>query len=89
MASENKITPQNTWGLPLIEHLEDLIKEGDGPAASTNFQRASVTLDPVLERLGHLVERLGDEVEVEVLDVDLQRERISLEWDLGIAEAEG
>ncbi|KAL4534408.1 hypothetical protein Ndes2437B_g03686 [Nannochloris sp. 'desiccata'] len=40
MASENKITASNTWGLPLIEHLDDLIKEDD-PNKHTNFQRAS------------------------------------------------
>ena len=44
MASENKITAHNTWGLPLIEHLEDLIQE-EGAVRRTNFQKASVTLD--------------------------------------------
>lgn len=36
MASENKITPQNTWQLQLIEHLPELIREEGG--AQTNFQ---------------------------------------------------
>lgn len=43
LASENKITVHNTWSLPLIENLPDLIRE-EG-AEQTNFQRASVTLD--------------------------------------------
>ena len=43
LASENKITPQNTWGLPLIEHLPELIRE-ERPGDQTNFQKASVTL---------------------------------------------
>ncbi|EFN54475.1 hypothetical protein CHLNCDRAFT_135132 [Chlorella variabilis] len=43
MASENKITPQNTWALGLIDQLPALIREEGGQ--QTNFQRASVTLD--------------------------------------------
>ena len=46
MASENKITGRNTWGLPLIEHLDDLIRADVARGGGTaNFQRASVTLD--------------------------------------------
>lgn len=44
LASENKITSQNTWSLPLIEHLDDLVRQ-EAPGEQTNFQRASVTLD--------------------------------------------
>lgn len=60
LASENKITPHNTWGLPLIEHLPDLIKEersGDG----TNFQRASVTLDAGVKIYSYRVDSVHTE----------------------------
>ncbi|KAL6779024.1 hypothetical protein ACKKBF_B19105 [Auxenochlorella protothecoides x Auxenochlorella symbiontica] len=58
LASENKITAKNTWGLPLIEHLDDLIKaEPD----STNFQRASVTLDAGVKIYGTRVDSVHTE----------------------------
>lgn len=60
MASENKITPHNTWGLPLIEHLDDLIKEED-PAQHTNFQRASVTLDAGVKIYSYRVDSVHTE----------------------------
>jgi len=60
MASENKITPHNTWGLPLIEHLDDLIKEED-PAKHTNFQRASVTLDAGVKIYSYRVDSVHTE----------------------------
>lgn len=60
MASENKITGQNTWGLPLIEHLDDLIRE-DGSGQNTNFQRASVTLDAGVKIYSYRVDSVHTE----------------------------
>lgn len=59
MASENKITPQNTWALPLIEHLPELIREEGG--AQTNFQRASVTLDAGVKIYSYRVDSVHTE----------------------------
>ncbi|KAL4421403.1 hypothetical protein ABPG75_010694 [Micractinium tetrahymenae] len=59
LASENKITPQNTWALPLIEHLPDLIREEGG--AQTNFQRASVTLDAGVKIYSYRVDSVHTE----------------------------
>jgi condensin complex subunit 2 len=60
MASENKITGQNTWGLPLIEHLDDLVRE-DAPGQHTNFQRASVTLEAGMKIYGYRVDSIHTE----------------------------
>jgi hypothetical protein len=60
MASENKITTNNTWGLPLIEHLDDLIREED-PTQHTNFQRASVTLDAGVKIYSYRVDSVHTE----------------------------
>ena len=60
MASENKITASNTWGLPLIEHLDDLIKEED-PTQHMNFQRASVTLDAGVKIYSYRVDSVHTE----------------------------
>ena len=60
MASENKITAHNTWGLPLIEHLEDLIQE-DGAVRRTNFQKASVTLDAGVKIYSYRVDSVHTE----------------------------
>lgn len=59
MASENKITPQNTWALPLIEHLPELIREEGGQ--QTNFQRASVTLDAGVKIYSYRVDSVHTE----------------------------
>ncbi|KAI7835644.1 hypothetical protein COHA_010458 [Chlorella ohadii] len=59
MASENKITPQNTWQLQLIEHLPELIREEGG--AQTNFQRASVTLDAGVKIYSYRVDSVHTE----------------------------
>ena len=59
MASENKITPQNTWGLGLIEHLPQLIREDGGQ--QTNFQRASVTLDAGVKIYSYRVDSVHTE----------------------------
>ena len=48
LATENKITSKNTWALGLIDHLHDLVQPSDNEA-STNFQRASVTLGAGVE----------------------------------------
>lgn len=61
LASENKITPQNTWGLPLIEHLPDLIKEEGRGSEGTNFQRASVTLDAGVKIYSYRVDSVHTE----------------------------
>lgn len=58
LASENKITAKNTWGLPLIEHLEDLIK---AEPETTNFQKASVTLDAGVKIYGTRVDSVHTE----------------------------
>lgn len=59
LASENKITAQNTWGLPLIEHLPELVKE-DQPG-ETNFQKASVTLDAGVKIYSYRVDSVHTE----------------------------
>jgi len=61
MASENKITASNTWGLPLIEHLDDLIKE-ENHGQHTNFQRASVTLDAGVKIYSYRVDSVHTEL---------------------------
>lgn len=61
MASENKITASNTWGLPLIEHLDDLIK-GENAGQHTNFQRASVTLDAGVKIYSYRVDSVHTEL---------------------------
>jgi condensin complex subunit 2 len=45
LASENKITAKNSWSLALIDHLSDLVKAEKDDDTSTNFQKASCTLD--------------------------------------------
>ena len=60
MASENKITAHNTWGLPLIEHLDDLIQE-EGAVRRTNFQKASVTLDAGVKIYSYRVDSVHTE----------------------------
>lgn len=61
MASENKITAHNTWGLPLIEHLDDLIQEEGYPGRRTNFQKASVTLDAGVKIYSYRVDSVHTE----------------------------
>ena len=48
MSTENKITTKNTWGLDLIDHMGDMIKDDsniDRATKGINFQKASCTLD--------------------------------------------
>ena len=47
LASENKISAKNTWSLPLIDHMSDLVKPSAAERDQTNFQRASCTLETV------------------------------------------
>ena len=47
LASENKISAKNTWSLPLIDHMSDLVKPSVAERDQTNFQRASCTLETV------------------------------------------
>lgn len=61
MASENKITAHNTWGLPLIEHLDDLIQEEGYTGRRTNFQKASVTLDAGVKIYSYRVDSVHTE----------------------------
>lgn len=62
MASENKITAKNTWGLPLIEHLEDLIRDDQNASGrNTNFQKASVTLDAGVKIYSYRVDSVHTE----------------------------
>jgi condensin complex subunit 2 len=60
LASENKITSQNTWSLPLIENMPELIKAED-EEGQTNFQRASVTLDAGVKIYSHRVDSVHTE----------------------------
>lgn len=64
LATANKISQSNTWDLPLIDHLDDLIRAGpgsDGPGGATNFQRASVTLDAGIKIYGCRVDAVHNE----------------------------
>ena len=50
LASENKISAKNTWSLPLIDHMSDLVKPSAAERDQTNFQRASCTLETVSQQ---------------------------------------
>jgi hypothetical protein len=69
LASENKITAKNTWALPLIDHMADLVAaggggdgDGDGPAGGTDFQRASLTLAAGVSIYAHRVDAVHGDV---------------------------
>lgn len=73
LASENKITAKNTWALPLIDHLSDLVAAdaphadgGDGenanPNSGTDFQRASLTLAAGVSIYAHRVDAVHGDV---------------------------
>ena len=55
LASENKISSKNTWALPLIDHISDLVQPSTDEG-QTNFQRASVTLDAGVVIYAHRVD---------------------------------
>ncbi|KAK9819705.1 hypothetical protein WJX72_001485 [[Myrmecia] bisecta] len=61
LASENKIGPKNTWSLPLIDHLSDLIKPSQEEGNQTNFQRASCTLDAGVKIYSYRVDNIHSE----------------------------
>ena len=68
LASENKITAKNTWALPLIDHMADLVAAG-GPAGGgadgadgTDFQRASLTLAAGVSIYAHRVDAVHGDV---------------------------
>ena len=73
LASENKITAKNTWALPLIDHLSDLVAPdaqaaededagGGGGAPGTDFQRASLTLAAGVSIYAHRVDAVHGDV---------------------------
>ena len=70
LASENKITAKNTWALPLIDHMADLVA-GGGPGGAggpggegdgTDFQRASLTLAAGVSIYAHRVDAVHGDV---------------------------
>lgn len=62
LASENKISQKNTWGLRLIDHLSDLVKPSvEGGRPTTNFQRASCTLDAGIKIYSYRVDSVHNE----------------------------
>lgn len=62
LASENKITKDNTWGLGLIDHLSDLVKPSDEEQGQTNFQRASCTLDAGVKIYSYRVDSVHNSI---------------------------
>ena len=62
LASENKITKDNTWGLDLIDHMSDLVKPSDEEQGQTNFQRASCTLDAGVKIYSYRVDSVHNSI---------------------------
>ena len=62
LASENKITKDNTWGLGLIDHMSDLVKPSDEEQGQTNFQRASCTLDAGVKIYSYRVDSVHNSI---------------------------
>ena len=69
LASENKITAKNTWALPLIDHMADLVAAGGpgggggaGGEGGTDFQRASLTLAAGVSIYAHRVDAVHGDV---------------------------
>ena len=62
LASENKITKDNTWGLGLIDHMSDLVKPSDDEQGQTNFQRASCTLDAGVKIYSYRVDSVHNSI---------------------------
>ena len=62
LASENKITSKNTWALPLIDHLADLVAPAAGSTGGTDFQRASLTLAAGVSIYAHRVDAVHGDV---------------------------
>ncbi|EGG19215.1 hypothetical protein DFA_02463 [Cavenderia fasciculata] len=54
LSTENKINQKNTWGLKLIDHIDDVIQNQtinnrDGEEGETNFQKVSGMLDATIK----------------------------------------
>lgn len=62
LASENKITKDNTWALGLIDHMSDLVKPSDEESGQTNFQRASCTLDAGVKIYSYRVDSVHNSI---------------------------
>lgn len=62
LASENKITKDNTWALGLIDHMSDLVKPSDHDKGQTNFQRASCTLDAGVKIYSYRVDSVHNSI---------------------------
>jgi len=62
LASENKITKDNTWALGLIDHMSDLVKPSNEEAGQTNFQRASCTLDAGVKIYSYRVDSVHNSI---------------------------
>eukprot|EP00850_Spirogloea_muscicola_P011799 SM000074S21709 [mRNA] locus=s74:574058:577848:+ [translate_table: standard] len=62
LASENKINQKNTWSLPLIDHISEIVLGGDdGDDAQTNFQKASCTLEAGVKIYSYRVDSMHSE----------------------------
>jgi hypothetical protein len=55
LASQNKINKQNSWGLQLIDYIEDVLAQDQ---ETLNFQKASCTLDASVKIYGYRVDSL-------------------------------
>ena len=62
LASENKITKDNTWALGLIDHMSDLVKPSHHDRGQTNFQRASCTLDAGVKIYSYRVDSVHNSI---------------------------
>ena len=51
LATENKITSRNTWGLPLIDHISDLVADGKVQSISERSSCCSAVHAPQAPRL--------------------------------------
>ena len=62
LASENKINAKNSWSLPLIDHIAELVKPDRTDADEDyNFQKASCTLDAGVKIYGCRVDSVHTE----------------------------
>ena len=63
LASENKITAKNTWALPLIDHMADLVaSDAAARGGATDFARASLTLAAGVSIYAHRVDAVHGDV---------------------------
>eukprot|EP00850_Spirogloea_muscicola_P018375 SM000168S02574 [mRNA] locus=s168:81286:85109:+ [translate_table: standard] len=62
LASENKINQKNTWSLPLIDHISEIVLGDDnGDDAQTNFQKASCMLEAGVKIYSYRVDSMHSE----------------------------